>query len=170
MVQYASGQGTRSKARRLHRSMTLATRLYAIVEAPSSLGLRTRGVEELSATLLGHGLAKRIGARRALRLEPPPHDGERDAATGVLNARAIASWSPKLADAVGEVLDRDEFPVVLGGDCSILLGSMLALRRRGRFGLLFIDGNADFFQPEAEPCGEAPRWTSRWRPATAPPS
>jgi arginase len=31
---------------------------------------------------------------------------------------------------------------------------MLALRRRGRYGLLFIDGNADFFQPEAEPNGE----------------
>jgi arginase len=31
---------------------------------------------------------------------------------------------------------------------------MLALRRRGRYGLLFIDGNADFFQPEAEPHGE----------------
>src|SRR5262245_18287497 len=31
---------------------------------------------------------------------------------------------------------------------------MLALRRRGRYGLFFIDGNADFFQPEAEPNGE----------------
>jgi arginase len=29
-----------------------------------------------------------------------------------------------------------------------------ALRRRGRHGLFFIDGNADFFQPEAEPNGE----------------
>jgi arginase len=47
---------------------------------------------------------------------------------------------------VEAVLDVGEFPVVLG--------SMLALRRRGRYGLLFIDGNADFFQPEAEPNGE----------------
>lgn len=35
-----------------------------------------------------------------------------------------------------------------------MVGSMLALRRRGRYGLLFIDGNADFFQPEAELNGE----------------
>lgn len=128
---------------------------YAIVEAPSALGLRSRGVERLPATLLGHGLAKRIGARIAARLEPPPHDGRRDAATGILHAQEIAEWTPKLADAVGAALDAGEFPVILGGDCSILLGSMLALRRRGRFGLLFIDGNADFFQPEAEPYGEA---------------
>src|SRR5262245_10010995 len=46
-------------------------------------------------------------------------------------------------------------PVVLGGDCSIALGCMLALRRRGRYGLLFLDGHADFYQPEAEPNGEA---------------
>jgi arginase len=32
---------------------------------------------------------------------------------------------------------------------------MLALRRRGRYGLLFLDGHADFYQPEAEPAGEA---------------
>ncbi len=49
---------------------------------------------------------------------------------------------------------RANFPVVLGGDCTIVLGSMLALRRRGRYGLCFIDGHADFFQPEAEPNGE----------------
>jgi len=71
-----------------------------------------------------------------------------------LNAQAIAAWSPRLADAVGAVFDAGEFPVVLGGDCTIVLGSMLACRRRGRYGLLFIDGNADFFQPDAEPHGE----------------
>ena len=52
------------------------------------------------------------------------------------------------------MLKAGEFPVVAGGDCTIVLGSMLALRRLGRYGLLFIDGNADFFQPEAEPQGE----------------
>lgn len=51
----------------------------------------------------------------------------------------------------GEVLDAGDVPIVLGGDCSILLGNLLALRRRGRHGLLFIDGHADFYQPEAEP-------------------
>ena len=32
---------------------------------------------------------------------------------------------------------------------------MLALKRRGRFGLLFIDGHADFYEPEINPNGEA---------------
>lgn len=130
-------------------------RRYAIIEAPSILGLRPSGVESLPETLLGHGLAEGIAARRAARLDVAPYDPQRDAATLTLNAQAIAAWSPKLADAVGQVIDAGEFPVVLGGDCSILLGNMLALRRRGRYGLLFIDGHADFYQPEANPNGEA---------------
>ncbi|MCG7506834.1 arginase family protein [Mesorhizobium retamae] len=127
---------------------------YAILEAPSTLGLATDGVERLSDRLLELGFAERIHARRAGRLFVLPKDPTPDPETGILNAGAIAAWSPELADAVEAVLDAGEFPVVLGGDCTILLGSMLALRRRGRYGLFFIDGNADFFQPEAEPNGE----------------
>jgi arginase len=73
----------------------------------------------------------------------------------LLNPSGIADYAGALADAVGAVVNRGEFPVVLGGDCSILLGNLLALRRRGRHGLLFLDGHADFYQPEAEPNGEA---------------
>jgi arginase len=111
-------------------------------------------VERLPDRLLELGLAQGLRARESARLPAPRKEPVRDARTGVLNAEAIASWSPGLADAVESVLDAREFPVVLGGDCTIVLGSMLALRRRGRYGLLFIDGNADFFQPEAEPHGE----------------
>ena len=130
-------------------------RPYAIVEAPSVLGLKPTGVDGLATRLLQNGLADRLNARQAGRLEPLPYSAERDPGTQTLNAHAIATWSPRLADAVERVLDRGEFPLVLGGDCSILLGSTLALKRRGRFGLLFIDGHADFYQPEVNPNGEA---------------
>lgn len=128
---------------------------YAIIEAPSILGLRPSGVEELPKALLACGLAERIGARRAGRIEPPPYHFERDPETLTLNARAIAEWTPRLADAVERVIEEGEIPVVLGGDCSIVLGTTLAFRRRGRHGLLFIDGHADFYQPEVNPNGEA---------------
>ena len=130
-------------------------RSYAIIEAPSILGLKPTGVEKLAERLLSHGLAERIHGRRAARLETPAYSPERDSETLTLNARAIAEWTPKLADAVEAVLDRGEFPVILGGDCSIVLGPTLALKRRGHFGLLFIDGHADFYQPEVNPNGEA---------------
>lgn len=133
----------------------MAQRRYAIIEAPSILGLKPTGVDRLAHALLGHGLTDRLQARRAGRVEPPAYSEERDPETGMLNVQAIAEWSPRLASAFAALLDRDEFPVVLGGDCSILLGPMLALKDRGRFGLLFIDGHADFYQPEANASGEA---------------
>jgi arginase len=128
---------------------------YSIVEAPSHLGLRAEGVQALPDALLRAGLAERIGARRGQRLDVPPFSPTIDPATGLLNPDGLRQYAPRLADAVGATLDRGDFPIVLGGDCSILLGIMLELRRRGRHGLLFLDGHADFYQPEAEPAGEA---------------
>src|SRR5215510_13131155 len=131
------------------------TRQYAIVEAPSVLGLRPSGVERLPDVLLRAGLDAQLEARRAGRVEPPPYDDRRDPETLMLNPHGIADYTPRLAAAIGHVLDSGEFPLVLGGDCSIVLGSLLALRRRGRYGLLYVDGHADFYQPEANTNGEA---------------
>jgi arginase len=128
---------------------------YAIIEAPCVLGLFPGGVEQLPRALLDLGLADAVGARLAGRVPSPPYDRRRDTATGLLNPVGLRVYAHRLADATGEVLDAGDIPIVLGGDCSILLGNLLALRRRGRHGLLFIDGHADFYQPEAEPNGEA---------------
>jgi arginase len=41
---------------------------------------------------------------------------------------------------------------VLEGDCSIVIGNLLALKQirlTRRYGLFFIDGHFDFYQPEA---------------------
>ena len=128
---------------------------FAIVEAPSVLGLFPRGVEGLAGALLEAGLGERLGARRVGLVAPPAYDGRRDPESGLLNPESLRDYSIALADAVEPLLASGAFPVVLGGDCSILLGCMLATCRRGRAGLLFVDGHADFYQPEAEPAGEA---------------
>jgi hypothetical protein len=52
----------------------------------------------------------------------------------VLNAGALAGYTRRLAERVGALVESDEFVLLLGGDCSILFGPALALRRRGRYG------------------------------------
>ena len=37
---------------------------------------------------------------------------------------------------------------MLGGDDTVLFGNLLALRRRGRYGLVFLDAHYDFYLPE----------------------
>ena len=123
---------------------------YAIIEAPSMLGTSPRfgGVRHAPEALLKTGLAEAIGARRAGRVEPPPYVEGRDPVTQVTNAHGLREYALRLADAVGDVLARGEFPLVLGGDCSILLGTLLGAARRGRTGLAFVDGHIDFYPPE----------------------
>jgi arginase len=126
---------------------------YTILEAPSALGHIPEhlGVERAPEALLAAGLADGLGAGRAGPVAAEGYSAARDPATKVMNPHALNRYSSALADAVAGVLDNGEFPVVLGGDCSILLGAMLALRRRGRYGLLYVDGDADFYQPDASP-------------------
>jgi arginase len=130
-------------------------RVYSIIDAPSDLGLRPTGVDQLPDALRAAGLLDCLpGARSGGRVPVPRYSPVRDAATGVLNPDGISAFSVLLADRIGPDLEIGHFPIVLGGDCSILLGSALALRRRGRFGLFFIDGHADFYSPDSEPSGE----------------
>src|SRR5262249_15815765 len=126
---------------------------YAVLDAPSILGLRPTGVERLPQALRAHGLVAGLQAGDAGRV-PDLNDRYhpvRGPTTGLLNGGAIRDFSRALADAAGRLLDGGAFPVVLGGDCSILLGALLATRRRGWYGLAFLDAHADFYQPEAEP-------------------
>lgn len=131
------------------------TRPIHVIDAPSCLGLRPSGVERLPAALAAAGLIERLGAYRGPVLAPPPYDPRRDAETHLLNPHALERFSVDVADAVGATLDQGGFPLVLAGDCSILIGSALGLRRRGRFGLLFLDGHADFYPAALSPTGEA---------------
>jgi arginase len=125
-----------------------------IIEVPSPLGLRPRGVEAAPGALRAAGLHARLGSPDEARIDVPPYCDVRDPGTGVLNPQGVAAVARDLAAAVGTALDSERFPIVLGGDCSIVLGPMLALRRRGRYGLVFIDGHADFQHPSDEPNGE----------------
>ncbi len=133
----------------------MPVRGISVIDAPSDLGLRRTGVRKLPDALRAAGLLAGIAdVRDGGRVPVPQRESRRDARTGVLNPGGIRTFSFRLAERVSEVLDRGRFPLVLGGDCSILLGGALALRRRGRFGLFFLDGHADFYSAESEPAGE----------------
>ena len=130
-------------------------REYSVIDAPSILGLRPTGVELLPKTLREAGLLERLNAEYCGIVAPSsPYNHSRDEETKLLNAEAIKEHSLKLAEAVKRQLHKNKFPIVIGGDCSILIGNLLALRRLGRYGLFFIDGHSDFYLPEESPTGE----------------
>ena len=127
---------------------------FTIIEAPSILGLRPTGVQYLPEALKAAGLMSELRAEYGGRVSPLSYSSERDKLTLLLNPDSIRAFSLQLADAVAFVLHKKRFPLVLGGDCSILIGNLLALRRLGTYGLFFIDGHADFYQPQVSLSGE----------------
>ena len=102
-----------------------------VIEVPSPLGLRPSGLEDAPDALRRAALHQRLGSPAAVRIDVPPYDDVRDPETGILNPRGIAAVARDVARAVDATLDAGRFPVLLGGDCSIVLGPLLALRRRG---------------------------------------
>jgi hypothetical protein len=66
---------------------------YAVIPAPSALGLRVDGVARAPAALLGHGLADTLGARVRPPIAAPRGDGRIDPRARVLNADAITAYA-----------------------------------------------------------------------------
>ncbi|MFJ6787146.1 arginase family protein [Streptomyces angustmyceticus] len=129
-------------------------RRTVLIDAPSNLGLRppapgtVPGCYKLAGALREQGLLRRLGALEGGVVVPPRYDlGEWREGDGDFNAAALAAYTGKLAGRVGEHVGGGDFPVVLGGDCSILLGVVLALRRLGRYGVAYLDGHGDFRHP-----------------------
>src|SRR5882672_7123215 len=111
-------------------------RRIAVLDAPSNLGLRpptpssVPGCAKAPGALRDQGLLKRLGARDAGCHTPPRYDpGDWRPGDGVAQAADIARYSVRLADRIGAIVDAGEFPLVLGGDCSVAIGSGLAMNR-----------------------------------------
>jgi arginase len=79
----------------------------------------------------------------------------RDDETGINDFDLWLNFSQKLSKIVGAMLDRQAFPLLLGGDCRMLIGIFAAFaQRETEVGLVFLDGHADFHSPETSPSGD----------------
>lgn len=132
-----------------------------VISAPSHLGLRppepgaTPGTARAPEALREAGLWRRLAIAGSddlgavlpgrYRDDPAPKRQR------LRNHEAILDHAHRLADRLAQ---RTGQVMVLGGDCSILLGVGLHLRRRGRYGLVHLDGHSDFRHPAISPgCG-----------------
>jgi len=133
--------------------MTIKTPIHIIL-APSSLGLRPPAPDRIPGTykapdaLINAGLLTKLNAVDAGRVEPRPYSPDIEPETNVRNRRAIGLYSWFIAQKVTNALETG-FPLLVGGDCSILIGAMIGLKRAGRYGLIFMDGHTDFQTPES---------------------
>jgi arginase len=125
-----------------------------ILEFPSNLGLiepapgQEPGVKKLPAWLKNFHFHELLRPEKVYSLSPPPYSMEVDIDSGVRNANAIVAYAKEQAESLKTIITGSNFVVVIGGDCSILIGNTLALKQNGNYGLFFLDGHTDFMWPE----------------------
>jgi arginase len=122
------------------------------IGAPSNLGLKKMdyadamgpGVRKMPSVFKAMNFPKRIQAIDFIEVTPPEYQNELDETVGVRNYGSIIDYSKTLSETIGKAIDDNYFPIVIGGDCSILLASAMALKKKGTYGLAYIDGHTDF--------------------------
>lgn len=132
-----------------------------IFEFPLNLGLTKKeheiepGVKKLPDWLRKFDFHKRINPLNIFRLESPEYSMDFDEETGVKNSEKIIEYAKKQAELILRHYDKNAFNIILGGDCSILIGNAVALKQLGNFGLFYLDGHTDFIPPRLSPSGGA---------------
>ncbi len=127
-----------------------------ILGVPMDLGAGRRGVDmgpsalrlaQLAATLreLGHRVTD-LGNVNSPVAESLSTEG------GLRYLDAIASTCKATYNHLRE-LPAGTFPLILGGDHSISMGTVAGLAREGRMAVLWIDAHADVNTPEGSPSG-----------------
>jgi arginase len=122
-----------------------------LLSAPTSLGNRpyesadefngtARHTDRGPARLREHGVVERLGAHDCGDVAAAPYRDFVRPPGGVRNEDLVHDHVQRIARAI----PPEGFTLVLGGDCSTLLGCLDALRPEG---LVFIDGHTDFNTP-----------------------
>jgi arginase len=80
----------------------------------------------------------------------------RSARSGLLAEEALVVAIHNTGKAVAAAHQAGRFPLVLGGDCPVMLGGLAASRERyGSVGLVMVDGHQDNYPPRQSGTGEA---------------
>lgn len=125
-----------------------------ILEFPSNLGLiepkpgHEPGVKRLPEWLKKFQFYEILKPDQILTLSAPPYRMHIDSESGIRNAEAIAEYAIDQSELLQTSVLGKSFSLVLGGDCSVLIGNMLALKQLGNYGLFFLDGHTDYMGPE----------------------
>lgn len=138
-----------------------APRVVDVIGVPFNSAGSNSGVARAPAALRAAGLIdaiKRAGIdvtdRGDLRVEATT--AGRDPASHVIAPESLGSMIRGVGSRVAESLERGAFPIVIGGDCPILLGCLAGFATpRSSVGLVFVDGHEDAWPPDQSPSGEA---------------
>ena len=133
-----------------------ATSVFDVVMGvPSDCSGRFVGCQLMPAALRAAGLVGALGALDLGNLQVAIADPRRDAGTGVVGLTDLLNQSQVVRDHTQPLLADGHRPLIIGGDCTLLIGVAGALNRtHPDAGLLFVDGHLDCYDGYTSTTGE----------------
>ena len=129
------------------------------------IGVPTNSSGTVDGVARAPEVLRRRGLARALASQPEFTDAgdlvlmspqRRRGPSGLLAEDALITMIGQVRAAVRAARSAGRFPLLVGGDCPVLLGALAALQaEQDQPGLLFVDGHEDAWPPSASPTGEA---------------
>ena len=135
-----------------------------VIGAPFNSAGTTGGVANAPARLRHTGLVSALQTRRGHRggvrdlgdVDVGTPRPVRDPVSGLLAQQSLATTAASVRDAVAASVREGAFPLVVGGDCPVLLGALRGAQDTiGAVGLIFVDGHEDAWPPDRSTTGEA---------------
>ncbi len=129
-----------------------------VIGAPMDLGANRRGVDMGPSAIRYAGLRRRLQdlgleVTDAGNVQVPFPDECETGQEGLRYADEIRSVCHRLTEKVRESLRQGRFPLVLGGDHSLAIGTVRGSARGARLGLLWFDAHGDINTPSSSPSG-----------------
>lgn len=126
----------------------------ALLAAAVSCGSPTTGTEFAFDDLTAHGAADLLGGAALYPMEKPDPGPVGDPRLRHLDT--VMAVSRALRANMLTALEREQFPVVIGGDHSVAMGSLAALGEHygaGEIGVIYIDAHTDINTEESSSSG-----------------
>ena len=126
---------------------------WVVLDVPLDSSGSGRGEQRAPAALRAAGLLDRLAARDGGGADAVVRDSSRDPASGVIGVAEIRRATKEIVAALRSLPGPPAYPLVIGGDCTLLLGVFTA--QPPGTGLWFVDGHPDFLDGLTSPTGEA---------------
>jgi arginase len=141
-------------------SVEEAKREIAVIGAPLDLGAGRRGVDMGPSAIRYAGLEQQLAEKLGVRVSDAGNIISPVVETtdmGDEHARYLAQildLCDRLSVLVAETAERGALPLVLGGDHSVALGSLVGMAKaRGAGGVVWVDAHGDLNTPATSPSG-----------------
>jgi arginase len=137
-----------------------ADREVAVIGAPLDLGAGRRGVDMGPSAIRYAGLEQQLAEKLGVRVSDAGNVISPVVETtdmGDEHAKYLAQildLCDRLSALVAETAERGALPLVLGGDHSVALGSLVGMAKvRGAGGVVWVDAHGDLNTPATSPSG-----------------